>query len=286
MNRGVLITPYQQGAFSAYDELFNKFNPSVNVQRIFYSTMIQGGMHEFLISEEDTQKILLPKTNYKILSSKDFNNVSEVINGLFDFFMPEGYKADKQYSDVIKYQCFLVDIVLAMKMNKSIVWMSKSPDLNDIRDKIPPDLYFPLYNLISRLEQVSPELPLLSYSIPAKDVSIFYDLINTELFKNYAFSHSQLESNHGSVNDVIEAGNNFYRKYIESLELKKLSISLLSLTPKLVDSFFGKIPGHIADFFARLFTEQLAKDKKVVIYDFTPTINYLLEQYLFAKIKD
>jgi hypothetical protein len=285
MNRGVIITPYQQGALAAFEDIFKEFNPSVNVQRIFYSTMIQGGMHEFLISEKDPKRILLPRTNYKLLPTEEFQNVNRVFYDLFNFFMPEGYEKDEQYSDVRKYQTFLIEIVLSMKMNKSIVSMLKRPDLNDIRDKIPPDLYFPIKNLIGGLERVSPELPLLSYSISAKDVSIFYELINSELFTSYALAHSQLESNHGSVNYVIETGTNFYRKNIELLELKKLSIDLLSLTPKLIDSFFGKIPGHITDFFAKLFTEQLTKDRKVVIYDFYPTLKYLIEQYLLAKIE-
>ncbi|MBK5458188.1 hypothetical protein [Peribacillus sp. TH27] len=289
MNRGVLITPYQQGALEGINKtitiIHKESSTNVNVHRIFYSTMIQAGIHEFLISEKNPQKILLPKTSYKILSTEKLNEVDKVINDLFDFFMPEGYLNDDQYRAVANYKYFLKDIVLSMKLNKGVVSMLGRPDLNDIRDIIPPDLYFPLNNLFSNLETVSPELPLLSYSIPAKDVSIFYDLINTELFKNYALSHSQLESNHGSVNEVIQAGTNFYRKNIESLELKKLTMSLLSLTPKLVDSFFGKIPGHITDFFARLFTEQLAKDKKVVIYDFNPTIKYLIEQYLLTNLK-
>jgi len=284
MKRSVIISPYQYGYFSGVEHVFNEFVPTVNLKRIFFSTMIQGGIQEFLL-QDDQNKVNFLSNHIKQFSSEHYEEVGRVLNDLFRYFLPEGYENDKKYKEVVLYKQYLYELISSMKMNKSFVLMSESPKLEYIKNLIPPDLFIPIENLVCRFESDTPQLPLPSQSIPHKDISIFYDLINSELFSEYAQNHNELENTNSSITKLVESGSNFYKKYIEYLELKKLSISLLEISPNLIDTFFGKIPGHIADFFARLFTDQLNLQKRVIVYHFHPTIKYLINEELLKKIE-
>ena len=52
------------------------------------------------------------------------------------------------------------------------------------------------------------------------------------------------------------------------MKLKKSSLSILEMTPKLIDAVFGKLPGTLAEVAAKVGVHALESRRRVVIYDF------------------
>lgn len=63
-------------------------------------------------------------------------------------------------------------------------------------------------------------------------------------------------------------------------------MSVIEITPKIIDLVFGKLPGGIAEVFAKIGFKYLESNNRVVIYDFGPSIREVFSANLIRMIKD
>jgi len=61
------------------------------------------------------------------------------------------------------------------------------------------------------------------------------------------------------------------------LKTKRVAISLLPITSKVIDTVFGKLPGTLAEFFANALASWLQDERRVVIYQFPDLLRITME---------
>ena len=84
---------------------------------------------------------------------------------------------------------------------------------------------------------------------------------------------------------VVSSGKNVFSQNKRLLQLKKSSLSILQVTPELVDTVFGKLPGALAEISANLGIRLLESKRRIVVYDFGPSTRDVLFSNLVRMIK-
>jgi len=77
-----------------------------------------------------------------------------------------------------------------------------------------------------------------------------------------------------AIEDILNTGSKLFRENKSLLTLKRNALSILDITPKIVDAAFGKLPGTLSEGFAKLGNKYLEERRRIVIYTF--------DQFLFG----
>lgn len=294
--RKVIIGPFQLGALAALDAVVNlpsilKHVPKMDAENLFYACMIQSGVEEF---EVPSLKGLSVKESsflserISLIPEETYLKCSESTKRIFKDYLPEGYKIDDRYSAIWSLEFFLTDLFLAFERKISIVRILPIPDLTKAEGLIPPELFYPVQNLLNAFDSETTTLPLPKSSISAKNVKEFQDIITSDLFSQYALAHQELDNNKLTkrkvISDITKAGHGLFQKYKRLLYLKNLAISSLPVTAKTIDLIFGKLAGILAEYAAGQLNNWLKNEKRIVLYHFYPTFQEIVLRRLSCTL--
>jgi hypothetical protein len=293
--RRIYFGPYQLGLMNALHDGVNhpdmlKHRNPINVEAIIFSSMIQCGIERFEMPHFDdplfdnlNSKFLTSRIDY--LSTKDEGNSLETVVNTFQKYLPEEYKHDMKYMPVRQIQYLIADLVFSLEHKTSILSLPSIPKISQIENLLPPELLFPIKNLLSSFEQLNPSLPYPKLSIPSSQIARFEQIINSDLFSSYSSKHSELEklsiAKENALNNIVESGKIIFQKNLDYLQLKNIILSVLPLTAKGIDIFFGKLPGSLAYYLANTLSNLLKDEHRIIIYQFNPIWNDL---YAISKM--
>ncbi len=94
-------------------------------------------------------------------------------------------------SDVSKLLLFLADLMLAVKRKTSLVWLNPIPNIYDLQNSMPPELFIIIRNLMLAIEHEAASVPIPKSFISAEHFRRFQDVIGSDLFGNYSANHRQ-----------------------------------------------------------------------------------------------
>ncbi len=292
--RKVYISAYNLGALAAYNDTLNmpplieklKAHPW-DVEGLFYSTMIQGGIQRFQFFPSDkrsTKKSTFLSNRVSFFSEhdQDYSFVTGLIDKYFSNFLPDNYKKDDKYDPVISLSYFLVDLFFSIRKKTSIVCILPLPRLTKCEQLLPPELLIPIRNFFNTIETENANLPLIKKTVSHKDIKVVEDIISSDLFSQYCLYHKDLENSKKpvsiAISEVSKAGQRMLNKYSQVLDIRKLTMSLLPISSKLVDVLFGKLPEIFVEQVASFLGNVLKNEQRVVIYQLDPLFTELIHK--------
>lgn len=296
--RKATIGPYQLGALDALNTIVNwplilERVPKMDAEALFYSCMIQSGVEEFEIFAGQAR--LVGESNFlskrtSLISDEVYHKGTEMVTKTFESYLPDGYRTDEKYSSIWTLQSLLTDLFVSLERKTSMVCILPMPDLAETEGLIPPELFYPLENLLHSFDSENATLPLPRSSISSENVRDFQDIITSDLFSQYCSTHKQLDDNRftreKAILDTAKAGRALFQKHKKLLYLKNLTISLLPVTARIIDVIFGKLPGILAEYSTNLVSTWLEDERRITLYHFHPMFERIILKRLISAFRD
>jgi len=258
----------------------------VPLDRMVYQAAFQGGIDEF-ISEipPNTSTPLDQFIKSKIIVPKKTN--PDVLSEIIGAFKPYTRKGD---GSVVMIMSFICDLIMAMENNSSVINVSGIPSLDHVKRSLPPEISIPIVSLISQLKHSDEVLPAPALEITFETTNRFHSILKSGAFSDYSASHKELENSNEKTCMVLEdvrlKGKSLIQRAEGALSAKRLSLDVIPIIPKVIDSAFGKLPGTLAQIAGDAAIKLLNNNKSIVIYQFSEWINEYHElrvSYLMNK---
>ena len=284
------MSPYEMGRLAGFSENINALTSEVkavdgNVPGIFYATAFQSGVEQFLVLPLDVSKARIPQFFHErllMVDGKQFGRAFSVVNQVFSEQMPRDYDGDNsKYTAARQLNNFIPDVFVAMNSKSSLLNALGIPNINDLKTELPPSLYYPVHNLFSCIRRETVALPVSQLTITAENVKRYQDILAGGVFSDYSKAHEELENNPFSVktlDNIVRKGRRVIANNQAFLTVRDISLGILSLTPKVIDTIFGKIPGMMSDALYTTFISRLTEKPNLLIYDFSQLFDELFKQ--------
>ncbi len=256
---------------------------------LIYAAMIQGGVSQIRCCEgslpADVARSEFLKS--RVILDKDhvcYKTYREINDILQSHLIVNKNDENKQSLTILSF--FLADLLYSLDTQSAFVATLPLPDIRDYQGILSPNILSVVGCLLSEIKSVNLHLPLPQFEIESSRVEVFQELLLSDIFALYSESHVALES---SEVDEVAAQKNILAKAIEvrkrfvnTIDLKAATLSLIPVTTKLIDTFFGGWPASLANIFGDRLTSLLKKDKKIVIYDYGKSHYDMLMQHYSA----
>lgn len=171
-----------------------------------------------------------------------------------------------------------------MSVGASVVNLSGTPNIAPVENILAPELLIPISNLLSVITQVNLSTPVPQKIVDAESLRRFEIVLSTNMFKEYVHAQSSIDDAafpvSSSVSLIRKAGRQLLLRNKGLLSWRNSVAGALELTPKLIDTVFGKLPGTIAEISAKLGLSILEARRRVVIYDFSDCLWQMFHQRL------
>ncbi len=292
--RPVILGAYAQGILSALDEILNsedylEFLPRVDISNFFYTCMIQNGAEAFEVFDFQKDSTLFPSSRHladRILirhSDEVEGQIREMVQAMFcEFLGPRSsWWLNKEYNPVHTLSNFIEELLIAVKMKKSIVTLLPVPQSKELQSLIPPELLIPIETFLLNVHSEEISGPGPRKIITGRAVHEFQELVESDIFHRFSNAHSSLESTQvlkeKAKAEVLRTSDDLIRRFSHLVEPKRVCLSLLAVTQDIVELIAGKVGGIVAKTFAPVLTDLITAQRNIVIYEITPTLDRLVE---------
>ena len=296
MKKG-MIGPYQLGVLEGLAEMLRiaekvTHEDGADIEGIFYVSAFQAGVDEFLVSDFIDRPC--PRSDFvesrtTVVPRQQTEYIWKAVDATFSSHLPQDWRRNDEYSSVRELNAFVVDLLEAMSAGASLLSPWGIPDMAEAQARLPSELSVPLANLLSTIRDMQAPSPVPLKAIASEDVQRFNEIISSDVFCKYTAAQSALDDLEAPVESslsmVVSSGRNLVLKAPKILQIRKSTVGILQLTPKLVDTVFGKIPGAVAEVGAKLGISLLESRRRIVIYDFRPSLEHLLLSNLIRMLK-
>jgi hypothetical protein len=266
--------------------------PRADVDALFYATAFQAGVDRFILpvlTEYDPPASDFVRSRIAYLSTDQSRKHGVAIREAFSRFLASDYYRDEAYSPVWTLEAFLGDLMDAMESGSALLAISGAPDQSELERLLPPELLLPIGHLLDSFEMVeTPEIVPRS-SLDREQLERFQQVLSSDVFSGYVSAQSALDEATRSLpvalDTAIKAGREVVKNNPTLLTLRRGSAGVLSVTPKLIDAAFGKLPGALAEAAAKLGISYLEDRKRVTVYDFREVIQRIFLSNLVRMFK-
>ncbi len=277
--------------------------PRINTYAITFDYLIQCGVdtlatgslkdYESFVSDNHEKKLYnFLKEKAINLSEKKIESAYKSIEDIFQYYLPENYFKDEKYQALWSIKTLLQDIMIASNTGTSLFRKVSTitQDLEKSKELLPLELYHPIKHLIKSICQDTVDLPNTKRYLNNEDFKRFENVFKEKTFLDYKMAHSTLDSEDISKNTALaniqKNSINLYRKHSGLINIKKSILTTLSVTPKLVDVTFGKIPGAVADLATKLLSNIIDTNRRIIIYDYEPIYNEMFLERVLIPMKE
>ena len=257
------------------------------LEKMIYVAAFQGGIDEFITILKPFGDKSLPdflNNRFKQPSKASIALLHEILKVF------EPYTNKHENSLITMLMSFLLDLIMAMKNNASVIKVSQIPSIDDVKANLPPEISLPIINIISQLESTNALLPAPSVYLPKKSIERLESILRSDIYRSYSISHKNLEDStqdsNKVINDIKSKGLNLLKKGKNILSEKCVFLDVIPVVPKIVDAAFGKLPGLLAQI-AGDSANKLLKDKRnIVIYQFDDWAHEFVKLKTYHLLKD
>lgn len=248
---------------------------------LIYTAMVQSGVKKFRVIGGLSKQIRESEFLSERCEEYQFDKYHQVIDRVSKTFYDTSLdRVESKSHDLIPLSLFISDIIFALETKSAMVSVFGIPDLSEYHGRLRLDQTAILSSLINAVNQVELATPVPKWEILSKDVSIFEEIITSDLFSSYSSSHALLElpSENTSlvVKDIKDKGKALTNKFSRYLDIQGMATSLIPITTSIIDTFFGKIPGLIAEAFGKKLEDLIDGNKRITIYDYGKSHRNLL----------
>jgi hypothetical protein len=292
-----LIGPFHLGGLEMACEAL-KFaektsgQPGFDLENVFYASAFQAGIDRFLFPK--LESVPLPASEFirgrtEFTASECSREHYRIVGETLSRVLPENWIRDERFSNVWFLQAFLVDLLDAMASKASYLAVWGMPDPAQLEGQLPREICVPIATFLQSFETVQPALPTIQRTVTREDFRRLCEILQGDLFKSYSESQAHFDAAPVSVETALAEVNRTGRKLVAEngklLSIAKGGVSVLSLSAKLIDAVFGKIPGAAAEAFAKLGQQLLQDNQRIVVYDFERSLRELMLTNLVRMIR-
>jgi hypothetical protein len=291
MSRSLILTPYEHGFMAAMNEVCNnvmlpeKFT-TIDVPHLLLSALTMAGvdtvysMGNLSNSETKLVKKIATKT-----SEKKWGQVNDMTYNAF-----ESLKVDIKNKEVIseldKLKHKVSQLLFSMKTNSGILTFDNFVEIKH-ENKLPFELVIPLKMLLQSIQTKSALLPVLKYEVDKIDVRRFIEILESREFYSYKEAQSEIELSTSlgdkTIKLIEKAGKDLYKKNSAQLNLRENLIKAIPMSSKVIEIFFGKLPGIMTDFAGNILGDYLKINKSIPIYYCGDIFNQLIRTRIEQK---
>lgn len=288
-------------------DIFNKLYEPVNLKSLFYSYMLQNGIDGFevFLKEKDNlgkdnlgfkntfksmkeplyKSQFLSKRVYP-LNSKEWIESCAKVFYYFKNRLGEDCFINEKNKGLLQLSHFLINLLYSVKNNTCFTNLAPIPNVESFEGKFPADIYFPIKSLVQNLITVKTEVPYLTKIIDSKSIKIFDELMRSDLFNQYTSAHGKLDKLYpfrkDNAQDKIKSlARKIYLNHEQLTKIKSVSIKILPISAKIIDTVFGKFSGLILEIVSKSLDEILNNKRQIVFYEYDP----FLHEYIGKRVK-
>lgn len=263
-----------------------------DLEGIFYATAFQAGVDEFIVPGQKDKPY--PKSEFLAARTRHIardraEEHRKLVSTAFSAHLPIGWESSEEFSAVFQLEGFLVELLDAMSVGACVLSPWGIPDMAAVEVQLPSELSVPLSNLLESINDVQTPSPIPQKALPTEAVQRFNDIMAGDVFSKYVAAQFSLEDSEVPIATtlpaVVSSGRLVFSRNPQLLQLRKISLGILQLTPKVVDAIFGKLPGALADVAAKLGASLLEARRRVIIYDFRSSVRDVVRSNLVRMSK-
>jgi hypothetical protein len=289
--------------FSNEDIFIHELNiPRINTISVTFNHLIQCGVDKFLTvpireyeglkttpHEERLNKFLLERAI--VIPEKKLSEAYFAIEDIFSYYLPDNYNFDQKYQGLWGIKSFLQELLVASNTGTSIfVRIDKiTEDLLKAKELLPLELYSPISFLVNSITQDTVDLPQAKYSLNKDEIKRFKKVFVEQPFMDYMLAHTLLdnekEKKSNALTMIQKSTISLYERHKGLMSIKRSILTTLSVTPKIIDATFGKIPGSIADLATKILSNMIDLERRIVIYDYSPLYHEIYHNRLLVPLR-
>lgn len=287
MRKG-LFGAYELGALSAMSKLLKNTEQhtgekACDIESLFYATAFQAGIDQFLlptITDMESPRSEFVRARTAFIERGQPDAYWTALRQSFSRHLPAGWERDDKFSNVWAWIAFLADLFTAMEEGASLLAVSYIPDPSKVEALLPSELLVPLSNLAGSFQNIAVPSIVPANIITKESIERFQTVILSDMFSGYVGAQETLGDERvtvtGAVDRVLGAGREIVKANPQLLAIRRSVVGILSVTPKLIDAVFGKLPGALAEVAAKLGINFFENRHRVVVYDFQPLVEKLV----------
>jgi len=292
MSRTLILTPYEHGYLAALDHYYNEgpFADSENqidIPHVLLSALTMSGVDTIssMGKFQNSNTTLIKKITSKA-SSKKWSEIYRKSDTIIDAYKTN-IKDDKVKDELDAIKHKISQLLFSLKTNSGIITFGNFTEIKN-KESLPLDLIIPFDILMQSIQTKSANLPVLKYETDKKDIKRFLTILESKEYGNYKEAQSEIEQNQNLTSKTIRAievaGKDLYKKNLSHIEIRENALKAIPLTGKIVELFFGKLPGILTDFSGTLLGDYLKLNKSIPIYNCEPIIENIKMASLRAKV--
>jgi len=275
MERKLILTPTDVAYLYGFQDglkdspLYNKSIP-IDIPHCFLSIITMSGVDciQSMIPLKDTDTTLIKKLVKKPSVTDWFNSLKQ-ISEIFNMYKsPKMSKPKKR--DLFLYENTTTQLLFAMKSKSSVLIIS-DPKKSKYKSHLPPELTIPFEFLFTSIQSKDAQLPIIQYDTPKKDIRKLLDILSSNEFRAYKEAQSEIENKKTltskTINLIEKAGKDLYHKNKKYVALKESVVKALPLSSKVIELFFGKLPGVLAESASKIIVDYLRLHNTIPIYN-------------------
>lgn len=245
-----------------------KFDTAIPIDKMIYVAAFQGGVERFVTPLRSMSEHAVDKFIAARLVEPKVQNASVLTNVLS---LQESEPAADSRSEGWKVKAFLHDLLAGMENGAAIVNVAGVPTADEVRASFTPDIAQPVCMLLSAFNRSEETLPAPAQTIEREMVDRFKEIMQSDVYQRYSKAHELVEfdETQSALTAVRQKSKDLLSSGGKALMTRKVSVGVISLVPKIVDSAFGKLPGDIAQFAGDVANRFLEDRRKIVVYEFS-----------------
>ncbi|EDJ9369275.1 hypothetical protein GFM96_09560 [Salmonella enterica] len=278
------------GMESGIKEAFGVKDDNYN-DKLIFTAMVQAGVKKIRLVGGEHYTIVnsgFMKGRYLAFSFEEYFKIfKEVEDTIKDNVIVD--ENDDVSNKIWNLTWFLSELIFALRTKSSMVSVLPFPKVNDYIGLFRPQLISSIGILFEKINVVNLKLPVPQKEILSSDIKKFNEVLNSDLYGNYSLAHEELEFSYSDDLKIIANIENkafLLRNYFENyIDIKKLSMSIIPITVKVIDDVCGKIPGALANTLGNALSQSLSDTRRITIYDYGDVHKELMVNHYAALSK-
>lgn len=239
---------------------------------VIYHALIQSGVHTIRnIAPVQAKSDYLGTSRIVTCSDRDYYNLLDVIQEMLAKHAVKGVPA-LEGSQSFTLSIFLTDLIYSLQSDAAMITVLSLPKVENFQGRVSPHILSAIGNLFSHLTPTEVLTPVPQLSVKASEVKVFEELIESQMFRAYSDAHSSLEhireSEVATLNDVSVKAKSVWQRFSHTVDLRKLTLTLMPITKSVADKVLTGLPATVACLIADAFTKAAQQERRIVIYDY------------------
>lgn len=240
---------------------------------VVYHALIQAGVHSIRCIDGVTPVSTVSVVNERVIAcaGTEYVDLLRTIQDMLEKHVVNGQKSAEQ-NRLFTLSLFLTDLIYSLHTDAAMVAVLPLPKVENYYGRISPHILSAIGNLLPSITPTEVLTPIPQLSVKASEVEVFEELIESQIFSAYSNAHGGLESIRESdvaiLEDVSVKAKSVWQRFSNTVDLKKLTLTLMPITKTLADKVLTGLPGTVAGLLADLLTKAAQQEKRIVIYDY------------------